>query len=66
MSSRPWAIIGHVGSTFVRLLGWRVGFGLGVLMLWELAAGRWIDPFWFSSPLRWRPRERTTAARELQ
>ena len=51
MSSRPWAIIGGVGS-FVRLLGWRVGFGLGVLVLWELAAGRWIDPFWFSSPLR--------------
>jgi NitT/TauT family transport system permease protein len=38
--------------TFGRLLGWRVGFGLGVLVLWELAAGRWIDPFWFSSPLR--------------
>jgi ABC-type nitrate/sulfonate/bicarbonate transport system permease component len=34
--------------TFGRLLG----FGLGVLVLWELAAGRWIDPFWFSSPLR--------------
>ena len=30
MSSRAWAIIGGVGSTFVRLLGWRVGFGLGV------------------------------------
>ena len=48
MSSRAWAIIGGVGS-FVRLLGWRVGFGLGVLVLWELAAGRWIDPFWFSA-----------------
>jgi hypothetical protein len=30
-----------VGS-FVRLLGWRVGFGLGVLVLWEFAAGRQI------------------------
>lgn len=106
MSSQAWAIIGGVGATFVRLLGWRVGFGLGVLVLWELAAGCWIDPFWFSSPLRiarhldqfdttgavggivvlmvcgmlfngmlnrleryvlrWRPRERAAAARELQ
>ena len=39
-------------ATFGRLLGWRLGFGLAVLVLWELAAGRWIDPFWFSSPLR--------------
>jgi hypothetical protein len=31
MSSRAWAIIGRVGATFVGLLGWRVGFGLGVL-----------------------------------
>ena len=35
-----------------RLLGWRVGFGVAVLVVWELAAGRFIDPFWFSSPLR--------------
>jgi len=39
-------------STFTRLLGWRLAFGLGVLVLWEVAAGRWVDPFWFSSPLR--------------
>jgi NitT/TauT family transport system permease protein len=35
-----------------RLLAWRLAFGLGVLLAWEVAAGRWIDPFWFSSPLR--------------
>jgi NitT/TauT family transport system permease protein len=35
-----------------RLLVWRVGLAVGVLAVWELAAGRWIDPFWFSSPLR--------------
>jgi len=35
-----------------RLLGWRVAFGVGVLLLWEFAAGRWVDPFWFSSPTR--------------
>ena len=39
-------------ATFLRLLGWRVGLGLALLVLWELAAGRWIDPFWFSSPFR--------------
>ncbi len=43
MSSRAWAIIGGVGS-FVRLLGQRVGFGLGVLVLWEFAAGRAVEP----------------------
>ena len=43
MSSQAWAIIGGVDS-FVRLLGWRVGFGLGVLVLWELAAGRAVEP----------------------
>ncbi|MBI4592794.1 MAG: ABC transporter permease [Candidatus Rokubacteria bacterium] len=37
---------------WARLLAWRIGLGLGVLALWELAAGRVIDPFWFSSPLR--------------
>lgn len=35
-----------------RLLAWRLGFGVAVLVVWELAAGRFIDPFWFSSPLR--------------
>ena len=37
---------------WLRLLGWRLGFGVGILVLWEVAAGRWLDPFWFSSPLR--------------
>jgi len=35
-----------------RLLAWRVAFGVAVLLLWEFAAGRWVDPFWFSSPAR--------------
>jgi len=30
-------------STFTRLLGWRLAFGLGVLVLWEVAAGRFRD-----------------------
>lgn len=38
--SSSWAII----ATVIRLYLWRVGFGLGVLLLWELAAGRWMDP----------------------
>jgi NitT/TauT family transport system permease protein len=37
---------------WLRRLAWRLGFGVGVLVLWEAAAGRWLDPFWFSSPLR--------------
>jgi len=37
---------------WLRLLGWRLGFGVGILVLWEIAAGRWVDPFWFSSPVR--------------
>lgn len=37
---------------WARLLAWRIGLGVGVLALWEVAAGRLIDPFWFSSPLR--------------
>jgi NitT/TauT family transport system permease protein len=36
----------------LRLFACRVGFGIAVLALWELAAGRWLDPFWVSSPLR--------------
>ena len=40
------------GREWPKLLGWRLGFGLGILVLWEIAAGRWVDPFWFSSPLR--------------
>ena len=36
----------------MRLLAWRLGFGFAILLVWELAAGRLVDPFWFSSPLR--------------
>jgi NitT/TauT family transport system permease protein len=43
---------GAMGTEWLRLLGWRVALGVGILALWELAAGRWLDPFWFSSPLR--------------
>jgi len=51
MSSRAWAIIGGVGSTFVRVC---VMLFNGVLNRLE----RYV--------LRWRPRERAAAARELQ
>jgi NitT/TauT family transport system permease protein len=37
---------------WLRLLAWRLGVGVAILLVWELAAGRLIDPFWFSSPLR--------------
>lgn len=37
---------------WLRLLACRVAFGVGILLLWEVAAGRWVDPFWFSSPRR--------------
>jgi NitT/TauT family transport system permease protein len=40
------------GREWIRLLAWRVGFGAAILLLWEVASGRWVDPFWFSSPLR--------------
>jgi NitT/TauT family transport system permease protein len=33
-----------------RLFLYRLIFGLGLLALWELSSGRWIDPFWVSSP----------------
>ena len=49
---RRCAIIRSVDGTFGRLLAWRLGFGLAVLVVWEIAAGRWIDPFWVSSPVR--------------
>ena len=37
---------------WLRLLAWRLAFGLTALAVWELATGRFIDPFWFSSPSR--------------
>jgi len=37
---------------WLRLLAWRLGFGFAILAVWEMAAGRLVDPFWFSSPLR--------------
>ena len=33
---------------WLRLLAWRLGFGFAILLVWELAAGRLVDPFWFS------------------
>jgi NitT/TauT family transport system permease protein len=33
-----------------RLFLYRLIFGLILLALWELSSGRWIDPFWVSSP----------------
>ncbi len=35
-----------------RLLIYRLLFGLTLLTLWELSSGRFIDPFWVSSPSR--------------
>lgn len=36
----------------VRLGAYRLAFAAAVVGLWEYSADRWIDPFWFSSPLR--------------
>jgi NitT/TauT family transport system permease protein len=33
-----------------RLFLYRLLFGLVLLASWELSSGRWIDPFWVSSP----------------
>ena len=33
-----------------RLFFYRLLFGAALLALWEFSAGRWIDPFWVSSP----------------
>jgi len=33
-----------------RLFVYRLIFGLILLTFWELSSGRWIDPFWVSSP----------------
>ena len=33
-----------------RLFVYRLIFGLVLLTFWELSSGRWIDPFWVSSP----------------
>ncbi len=33
-----------------RLFLYRLMFGLVLLALWEVSSGRWIDPFWVSSP----------------
>src|SRR6266478_5027486 len=35
-----------------RLFLYRLLFGLLLLAFWELSSGRWIDPFWVSSPSR--------------
>jgi NitT/TauT family transport system permease protein len=35
-----------------RLYLYRLLFGLALLALWEISSGRWIDPFWVSSPSR--------------
>ena len=39
-------------SSHGRLLGYRLLFGLALLSAWELTSGRFIDPFWISSPSR--------------
>jgi NitT/TauT family transport system permease protein len=41
-----------MGGGAVRLNGYRLLLAVALLAVWEFATGRWIDPFWFSSPLR--------------
>ncbi len=40
------------GAGWAKLTGYRVALAAAVLGVWEYATDRWIDPFWFSSPLR--------------
>jgi NitT/TauT family transport system permease protein len=40
------------GAGWGRLTGYRLALAAAFLGLWEFATDRWIDPFWFSSPLR--------------
>ena len=40
------------GQERARLLVCRILFGFVVLFVWEFVTGRWVDAFWFSSPLR--------------
>ncbi len=40
------------GPGWARLNAYRVVLAVVILGLWEFATGRWIDPFWFSSPVR--------------
>lgn len=39
------------GLEFLKLWAFRILFGLLLLMVWQLAAGRLIDEFWISTPL---------------
>lgn len=32
------------------LLSGQIALAAGLLLVWEVSAGRWIDPFWFSQP----------------
>jgi NitT/TauT family transport system permease protein len=40
------------GPGWARLNLYRLALAVVLLGTWEYATGRWIDPFWFSSPLR--------------
>lgn len=40
------------GAGWARLNAYRLALAVAVLGVWEFATGRWVDPFWFSSPLR--------------
>jgi len=70
MSSRAWAIIGRVGSTFVRLNTNQFDTtgavsGIVVLMVCVMLFNGVLNRL-ERYVLRWRPRERAAAARELQ
>ena len=43
---------GPRGPGWARLNLYRVLLAVAVLAVWEFATDRWVDPFWFSSPLR--------------
>lgn len=40
------------GPGWARLNTYRLALAAAVLAVWEFATDRWVDPFWFSSPLR--------------
>ena len=43
---------GERGAGWARLNAYRLALAVVLLAVWEFATDRWIDPFWFSSPLR--------------
>ncbi len=40
------------GARWGRLNAYRLALAMAIFVSWEFVTGRWVDPFWFSSPLR--------------